>query len=216
MLELPPNIIVNRFVPKEKIYAQANIPSKGRQMFVEQVEKIVWLAKISPTTMNIAADRSFPELDIFEIKLKGGELSQKVLETIDSIIPRPILFQISFNGQSKYAIAYKIKPERTPSTKRKVVHYYQTDLGSSATLQIKGSSVKTIYENYILQIDPEFSLTLEKGIEAAVAKTLEVKKLRQEVKKLTAQIANELQDNKRHKLAKKRHELAQKIKPLAI
>jgi hypothetical protein len=217
MLKLLESTIVDELIPKEKIYAQADISSKVKRLFVQQIEKIVWLAKISPNTMNITADNDFPELDIIEFKLRTPNFNMKIMETVDTVIPRPVLFRISFSGQSKYAIAYK-EPAAKGENRTKVIEYFQTAWlnENETTLTVEGNSVKAVYENFLKQIDSRIKLPPHADLKTAVAEMREIQKIRQEIDMLTARIAKEPQDNKRHELAKKRYELEQKIKSFIV
>ncbi len=83
-MNLPQSTTVKRLLPKEKFYSKTSVNTKLRQLFTEEVEKISWANKISPDTLNITAGE-YAELQVFEISLKGAELSTTVLRHIDTI-----------------------------------------------------------------------------------------------------------------------------------
>ena len=90
---LPESALTHVTIPKEKFYKVGEVDHSLRQLFVTDIEKVIMRAIIAPRTMNISGG-VYEELDVIEIHLKDRELSKRVLETIDSIIPRPILFAI--------------------------------------------------------------------------------------------------------------------------
>ena len=120
IVNLPDSALTNVSIPKEKFYKVGAVDYSLRQLFVDEIEKVTLRAVIAPRTMNISGG-TYDELDVIEISLKGRELSKKVLETIDSIIPRPILFSIVRpNGETKYAISYK-EPSYKDAQKSKII-----------------------------------------------------------------------------------------------
>ena len=204
---LPVTAKTNIVIPKEKFYQVAGASNAIKRLFVDEVGKVTLKAVVAPRTMNITAD-AYDELNLIEIQLKDQQISQKVLETIDSIIPRPIVFHIaSPNGGSKYAVAYK-EPKAQDTSKSKVVHYYQTDWNSES-LRIAGNSVKSIYVNFIQQIDPSFNPSVP--IAEAVSQTRDNIKLKTKIEQLNKQITSELSIAKRQELARERHYLEQQL-----
>lgn len=200
---LPVTAKTNIVIPKEKFYQVAGANATIKRLFVDEVGKVTLKAVVAPRTMNITAD-TYDELNLIEIQLKDQQISQKVLETIDGIIPRPIIFHIaSRNGGSKYAVAYK-EPKAQDASKSKVVCYYQTTWNSEP-LRIAGNSVKSIYVNFIQQIDPSFDPSVP--IAEAVSQTRDSIKLKAKIEQLNNQIASELSIAKRQELARERHAL---------
>jgi len=157
--------------------------------------------------MNIT-NETYDELDIIEIKLKGNDINQKVLETIDSIIPRPVLFMIvHISGMTKYAISYKESHSKDVN-KSKVIQYYETKW-NAAPLKITGNSVKSIYINFIKQIEPCFDIS--KSIAEAVCNTKDIARMKSDIDKINKQILNEPSIGKKQALAHERYDLEQRI-----
>ena len=103
----PPQTAVARPIAKAKIYAHAKPGFALRTLFVEQVESITWAYKLSPETINLPAKPGVPEIEVFEVTLKLPELNHSVLRCIDKAIPRPILFNLKFEGRTQPVAAYK-------------------------------------------------------------------------------------------------------------
>lgn len=207
MIELPTSTLVNRFVPKEKFYNKTLMSSKLRQQFTDEIEKITWANKISPDTLNITAGEN-SELQIFEIILKGGDISNTVLKHIDTHIPYPLLFVIRKSGSSKLAISYKETTARNQD-KMKVDSYFQTDWQQDLNLELKGRSVDEIYKNFIYQIAPELRNTKQTNTKDAVEINRAKLAIQSQIDALNKQIHSELSIAKKQELARHRFELEQ-------
>ena len=104
---LPPSSLVNRVVPKSKIYEHGKPTRAVRDCFVSQINQIVWQYKLAPETINLPARPNVPEIEIFSLELKTPEVSEDVLRCIDKAIPLPIFYNLNFDGRIKSVAAYK-------------------------------------------------------------------------------------------------------------
>jgi hypothetical protein len=107
MFSYPSKAEFNRTLPKSKIYAHAKPGKAVKNLFVSQIEEIVWKYKLSPETINLPARHGIGEIQVFEIALKTEELDDNVLRTIDRAIPFPILFQLTHDNRIRFAASYK-------------------------------------------------------------------------------------------------------------
>lgn len=103
----PSQAAVGRPVAKSKIYAHAKPTAALRALFVAQVDSITWAYKLSPETINLPAKPAVPEIEVFEVALKLPDVSHSVLRCIDKAMPRPILFNLRFEGHTQPIAAYK-------------------------------------------------------------------------------------------------------------
>lgn len=205
---LPDSALTSVSIPKEKFYKVGGVDYSLRQLFVGEIEKVTLRAVIAPRTMNVSGG-TYDELDVIEVLLKDRELSKKVLETIDSVIPRPILFAIVRpNGETKYAVSYK-EPHTKDIHKSKIIQYYETSWGASA-LTLTGNSVKSVYIGFLQQIDPTFDQT--KPIAEAVQDTKQREKLQKQINLLNQRITSEPSVAKKQELARQRHQLEQELR----
>jgi hypothetical protein len=100
----------DRVLPKNKIYGHAQPSRAIRQRFIDEVEQIVWRSVLGTENMNLAARPGIKEIQVFEIALKTGKLREEVLRTIDRAIPSQIFFELTFQGQVRFAAAFKRPP----------------------------------------------------------------------------------------------------------
>lgn len=107
LFTFPGQARVGRSVPKTKIYEHSQIGSALRDKFVAQLEQITWAYKLAPETLNLPARQEVPEIQVFDIELKGSELDDEVLRVIDRAIPFPIIFQLHRDGQVCMVAAFK-------------------------------------------------------------------------------------------------------------
>ncbi|MBL3593385.1 MAG: DUF4391 domain-containing protein [Synergistaceae bacterium] len=115
LFEYPRKAAFGRMLPKGKIYEHGRPRAATRELFVRQVERIVWQYKLAPETINIRGTASVPEIEIFGIALKDGELKTEVLRCIDQAIAFPILFELEHDGRVKPVAAFKRPSEADPS-----------------------------------------------------------------------------------------------------
>lgn len=103
-----------RVLPKNKIYEYSGANTRLKDLFVEQVEQIVWRYKLAPETINLAAKPGVPEIQVFAIQLKTTELNRDVLRCIDRAIPFPIIFEVT-QGQGAEASIQVVASYKRPS-----------------------------------------------------------------------------------------------------
>jgi len=111
----PKQAAFGRNLPKNKIYEHSSANTRLKNLFVEQVEQIVWQYKLAPETINLPAKPGVPEIQIFCIHLKTAELNLDVLRCIDGAVQFPIIFELAFAGRTKVIAAYKRPSESDPS-----------------------------------------------------------------------------------------------------
>ena len=122
----PPKAVFGRVLPKSKIYEWAQPPTALKELFVRQIEQIVWLYKLAPETINVQSTAAVPEIQIFRITLKTGELKPEVLRCIDQSIPSPLIFELYYEGKVKGIAAYK-RPSEADAAKSVISPYFATD-----------------------------------------------------------------------------------------
>lgn len=124
-INYPKQAAFGRTLPKNKIYEHSGANTRLKDLFVEQVEQIVWQYKLAPETINLPARPEVPELQIFSIQLKTSELSLDVLRCIDSAVQFPIIFELSFDGRTQVIAAYK-RPDESDSSRWVLSDYFAT------------------------------------------------------------------------------------------
>jgi hypothetical protein len=115
-----------RVVPKNKIYEHAGANAALKDLFVREVDQIVWRFKLAPETINLSATESVTEIQVFGISLKTPKLDDDVLRAIDRAIPFPLIFELSHAGKRMAVAAFK-RPSEADGAKWVVSEYFATD-----------------------------------------------------------------------------------------
>ena len=188
MLGLPHSTEVNRRVAKEKLYQNAALVPRTREMIKDQIDSVFWRNKLADSTMAISAGETIAEIQIFEIQLRQRELDKRVLPAIAKAIPYKILFILVFGDEAQVWI-------EVSGT------FYNTDwqpLGGFA-LKFEGLNLDAVYENLVRQISGG-RLGTEGDIEEAVDRDKQRQRLEHDIAALEKKLLREKQFNKQVEL----------------
>jgi len=111
----PSQAAFGRTVPKRKLYAYSHAGTRLKNLFVQQVEQIVWQYKLAPETINLPARPAVPEIQIFRIQLKTPELNFDVLRAIDQAVQFPVIFELAHAGRVQVVACHKRPSEADAS-----------------------------------------------------------------------------------------------------
>jgi len=125
LVAYPQQAAFGRVLPKRKIYEHSRANTRLKDLFVKQVDQIVWQYKLAPETVNLPARPGVPEIQIFHIQLKTPDLHRDVLRCIDGAIAFPILFEMVFEGKTQVAAAYK-RPNEADASRWVLSDYFAT------------------------------------------------------------------------------------------
>lgn len=122
-VKYPPQAAFGRTLPKSKLYAHSHAGTRLKNLFVQQVEQIVWQFKLAPETINLPARPAVPEIQVFGIQLKTPELSFDVLRAIDQAVQFPIIFELAHAGRSQVVACHK-RPNEADSSRWVLSDYF--------------------------------------------------------------------------------------------
>jgi hypothetical protein len=206
MFAYPPQAEVNRPVPKSKIYNAAKTGRALRRRFIAQVSDITWKYKLAPETINIPAKSPVQEIQVFEIALKNGELSEDVLRTLDSAIPSLLFFEITFQHKVRFAGTYKRPNE---ANKRKTVTdiYFETSWQPADKARPPLPAVinlGVLYEQMLHQHMRESSLAItphqNETLDQLLDRANRIRSKEKECQKLEVRLKKEIQFNRKVEL----------------
>jgi hypothetical protein len=103
----PAQAAFGRTLPKSKLYTHSHAGTRLKNLFVQQVEQIVWQFKLAPETINLPARPAVPEIQVFAIQLKTPELNLDVLRAIDQAVQFPIIFELAHAGRAQVVACHK-------------------------------------------------------------------------------------------------------------
>ena len=119
----PAQAAFGRTLPKNKLYAHSHAGTRLKNLFVQQVEQIVWQFKLWPETINLPARPAVPEIQVFGIQLKMPELSFDVLRAIDQAVQFPIIFELAHAGRTQVIACHK-RPSEVDASRWVLSDYF--------------------------------------------------------------------------------------------
>lgn len=198
LIAYPKQAAFGRVLPKNKIYEHSGANTRLKDLFVKQVEQIIWQYKLAPETLHLPARPGVPEIQIFSIQLKTPDLHTDVLRCIDGAIPFPIVFELVFEGKTQVIAAYK-RPSESDASHWVLSDYFASDwlptdherTAMPVALHLGGLYEQLLHRLIPLSARPQEALTeLVLRVEQAQAK-------QRELDKATARLAKEKQFNRK-------------------
>ena len=119
-----------RKLNKELFYAGARNNRKLKQLFTDQVARVVWKYKLASSTLNTPATVDVPEIEVIQIDVSGADLDPAILMAIDKTIPNPTIHEIHSAGRVKQSAAYK-RASESDANAWVISHYLTSDWQSA-------------------------------------------------------------------------------------
>lgn len=198
LISYPAKAAFGRTLPKNKIYEHSGANTRLKNLFVEQVEQIVWQYKLAPETINLPAKPGVPEIQVFAVNLKTPELDHDVLRCIDGAVQFPILFELTHSNQIQVVASYK-RPNESDASKWVVGDYFFSgwlDAGAERVPMPVALDLGGLYEQLLQRLIPLPARPQESLVEQ-VARMGQVRAKQREVEKEAAKLAKEKQFNRK-------------------
>lgn len=184
MINLPDRCKVNKFIPKKTFYEKIGVSTSVKDDFINNIDKITWLYKLSEDTLGISKSQDVEEIQIFEIILKEKVLPKNIIKIISKAIPYKILFVLKYDKDYCYSI--------------KVDNIYFTEWNEDIEFNINGLTLETIYENIVKSIIKENNNT--NIFDDIIENKSKVDELSKKIEQLANKVNNEKQFNKKVEL----------------
>lgn len=194
----PSQAAFGRTLPKNKVYEHSGANTRLNDMFVKQVEQIVWAFKLAPETLRLPTRPGVPEIQVFSLQLKTPELDHDVLRCIDGAIPFPILFELTFDGRTQVIAAYK-RPNESDASRWVLSDYFATDwlpVGCQRTLMPVALHMGGLYEQLLHRLIP-LPVRSQEPLVDLVARVEQAYATQRELDKAMARLAKEKQFNRK-------------------
>lgn len=191
-----------RPLPKNKIYERSGANTRLKDLFVEQVEQIVWRYKLAPETINLPAKPGVPEIQVFAIQLKTPELHRDVLRCIDGAVQFPIIFELTYGqgaeARTQVVAAYK-RPSEADAVRWVCSEYFESVWTPAAAVRASlplALDLGGLYGQLLRRLAP---VTARPGepLHDLVARAEDVTAKEREVAKAEARLAKEKQFNRK-------------------
>lgn len=198
LFDYPKSARFGRVLSKSKIYEHSKPSTKVKELFVRQVDKIIWAYKLAPETINLPSTPSVPEIQIFHIDLKTDELNEEILRCIDKAIPFPIVFELHFSNKQRAIASFK-RPSEADAAKWVISDYFKSDwLDEKATRAILPVALNLggLYEELLAPLMPHKSRG-DENIQTHVARMDLVHAKERELDKIQTTLRKEKQFNRK-------------------
>ena len=213
--DYPKRALYEKPLPNNVIFKNKNAGTTIKDLFTQQVKKIVWKYKLSPETTNVPSTDSLQELQILSIDLKEANLKHDVLLFIDKAIPSPLIFELHFEGKTKAVAAYK-RPSEADSLKWVVSDYFETAWLSSDAPRVPlpmAPNLEKLYAHLLNQLMPFPSYPNEK-LQTHVERMELIRVITRELEACEELLRKEKQFNRQVELNAVVRSLKQKIEGL--
>jgi hypothetical protein len=184
MFELPKDCYVNKFLPKKIFYEKVGVSSGVKDEFINLVDRITWLYKLSPATIGIPKTDLIEEIQIFQIDVKEKRIPLSVIKTITKGVQYKILFLIKYNDEFCYSI--------------KVDDIFVTDWNEEISFDFNAINLKIVYENIVKSIIGEKNNTNQ--FDEIIEKKKKKASLEKRIIQLRQKIKTEKQFNRKLEL----------------
>lgn len=196
--EYPKGAAFGRVLPKNKIYGHTQASTRLKQLFVDQVDQIVWKYKLAPETINLGATKNVTEIQVFGVVLRTSDLDQDVLRAIDKAIPFPLIFELTHGGNRRAIAAYK-RPSAADSAKWVISEYFESEWEPEdkprkrlpTALDLGG-----LYDKVLSALMPQ-EVGKSESLEARVTRSEALRAKSHEVERIKSRLRREKQFNKR-------------------
>ncbi|KAF5068293.1 hypothetical protein DSECCO2_244530 [anaerobic digester metagenome] len=213
-LKLPKSCAVGNTIFKKHFYDNGDLTRADEKLLKTAVTKMTWLYTLKKETLNIQpyADeiRTYPEIEILEVRLEGVQKIERLAEIIMRAIPYPMLLIFRFEQQWAFWTAHQrnsLKDE-TKNTLEGFVHsnFLASDAALFKTLDFQTLAVSNCYQLYSQIVDAIsiFNLAQALGetgpeIDGQTARALlgQLESLDQQLRTLRAELKKELQFNRK-------------------
>ena len=184
MFDLPKKCYVNKFLPKKIFYEKVGVSSGVKDEFVNLIDRITWLYKLSPDTIGITKTENIEEIQIFQIDVKEKRIPLSVIKTITKGVQYRILFFIKYNNEFCYSI--------------KVDDIFNTEWNDEIIFDFNAINLEIVYENIVKSIIKENNNS--KKFESIIEERNNKIELEKRINQLKQKIKSEKQFNRKTEL----------------
>lgn len=198
LIAYPKQAAVDRVLPKNKIYEHSGANTRLKDLFVKQIDQIIWQYKLAPETLHLPARPGVPEIQIFSIQLKTPELHTDVLRCIDKAIPFPIVFELTFDAKTQVIAAYK-RPNESDASRWVLSDYFAANWlpgDCERTAMPIALHLGGLYEQLLHRLIP-LPARPQETLAELIARVEQAQVKQREMDKTSARLAKEKQFNRK-------------------
>ena len=208
MYNLPQSTIVNRVIPKKTFVNQLGANTRMKDHFTNDVVRVEWLAKLAPSTINVADGKEVHEITIFLVPIKDENCPDDIFSFIDGMILRHTLFILRWGDMTCLHLNYKEWMESSTNTNKifRIAKTYRSQWikDTEISLSINGLTMDAIYEALVRQVAGERIIIQSESLREDVEKSTQREMLLKEIEILKRKEAKERQPQKKFVLHQQR------------
>lgn len=208
MYNLPQSTIVNRVIPKKTFVNQLGANTRMKDHFTNDVVRVEWLAKLAPSTINVADGKEVHEITIFLVPIKDENCPDDIFSFIDGMIPRHTIFILRWGDMTCLHLNYKEWMESSTNTDKtfRIAKTYRSQWrkDTEISLSIEGLTMDAIYEALVRQVAGERIIIQSESLREDVEKSTQREMLLKEIEILKRKEAKERQPQKKFVLHQQR------------
>lgn len=208
MYNLPQSTIVNRVIPKKTFVNQWGANTRMKDHFTNDVVRVEWLAKLAPSTINVADGKEVHEITIFLVPIKDENCPDDIFSFIDGMIPRHTIFILRWGDMTCLHLNYKEWMESSTNTDKtfRIAKTYRSQWikDTEISLSIEGLTMDAIYEALVRQVAGERIIIQSESLREDVEKSTQREMLLKEIEILKRKEAKERQPQKKFVLHQQR------------
>lgn len=208
MYNLPQSTIVNRVIPKKTFVNQLGANTRMKDHFTNDVVRVEWLAKLAPSTINVADGKEVHEITIFLVPVKDENCPDDIFSFIDGMIPRHTLFILRWGDMTCLHLNYKEWMESSTNTDKtfRIAKTYRSQWikDTEISLSIEGLTMDAIYEALVRQVAGERIIIQSESLREDVEKSTQREMLLKEIEIIKRKEVKERQPQKKFVLHQQR------------
>ncbi|MBR4336687.1 MAG: DUF4391 domain-containing protein [Bacteroidaceae bacterium] len=202
LLQYPETTLFGKTVAKKLFYDQLDVSAKMKQRFVNDIEEIVWLYKLAPTTLNVQKGEKVSEIEIMLCPLKDVDCPVDVFKFISQKIPHHIVFILQYGESYRLLIQYGQDSFVSPWCKQEEL-----------SLKIEGQTLDRIYDSFVGQLTGIGNRDSE-SLQEIIRLKKEIKKLSEKIETMQRQIRREPQLNRQMEMNSEARAMKQQLQEL--
>lgn len=217
ILNFPTFTIFERVVPKTMFYRQLDINTRMKELFVENIEQIIWLYKLAPFNLHIDKGKEVHEIAIMLVKIKTTQTSvQEILRFLDERIPQFTIFILQKEEQFCLLVNYKQWKDAKAGI-FEIVKTFSTNWHSVSSLPAilldNLSNMDALYASLVRQIASTQIISTQKDLREAVKETKAIEYIKKEMDSIKKKEARERQPQKKFALHQRYLQLKKQLNP---
>ena len=193
---------VDRELTKERLYKEGAVSASVRRRFVDEVQHVRWAYKLGEESLHLRGSDDVPEVQVFEVEIKGDDLSDSVLTSIDKAVPSPIIFELHRTRAGRHEEQPVAARKRLGQKGAKVGDYvrgeWTVELADRDPLP-PAIDLSGLYTQIMLTLLPIPERRGE-GLQAALDRAATARKLQREIDTLDNRLQREPQFNRKVEL----------------